>query len=180
MRINDIINEFEKGADVDVIDKAIQNWRRTSARYYDSEITSRVPAMAKQIYNAGGVSPADAISQAIENAKSSQNRDSTKQSSTKGFSSANMKRPSDQDRVSSSGKRWGNQYYYDQDKTKTPKARTPGALSTKLKSKIDQFKIDTSTVDSAAGTGFDTGKNIGSALSNFMDKYTKSSKNRRR
>ena len=71
MNIADIIveSEYDSSFDKTTISTALQNWQRTSAKNYKPSLVGAVPAEATKIYQngKGGVSPADAISQAIEN-----------------------------------------------------------------------------------------------------------------
>ena len=185
MNIADIIveTEYDSSYDKTTISTALQNWQRTSAKYYKPSVAGAVPAQATTIYQngRGGVSPADAISQAIENVKAMQQNnqasdretpDSAKANMMKNMQKANKDRsknaqkPSaDGDRVGSTGKKWGNQYYSD-----------PKTFGGKLKQFIDAPTMDLRTANRAAGSGMDAGKNIAGKVDRFMsfgDKYRK-------
>ena len=185
MNIADIIveTEYDSSYDKTTISTALQNWQRTSAKKYKPSLVGAVPAEATKIFanGKGGVSPADAISQAIENIKAMQQNSQTPDRETPDSAKANMmknmqkankdrsknaQKPSaDGDRVGSTGKKWGNQYYSD-----------PKTFGGKLKQFIDAPNMDLRTANTAAGSGMDAGKNIAGKLDKFMsfgDKFRK-------
>lgn len=179
MNIADIIveAEFDPEYEKKRLATALQNWQRTSANNYQPSVISSVPAEATKIYagGKGGLSPADAISQAIENVKARQQNSQTPDRATPDSAKANMMKNMQQankdrskqaqqpkvsdggDRVGKSGKKWGNQYYSD-----------PKTFSGKLKQFIDAPSMDLRTANTAAGSGMDAGKNIAGKLDKFM------------
>lgn len=184
MNIADIIVEstFDTDYEKKRLATALQNWQRTSANNYPSEILSRVPSEAQKIYagGKGGLSPADAISQAVENVKARLQMNQQDDRKDPGYAKAgdswekiqkaNKKRSKDKEpgRVGKDGKKWGNQYYQDS-----------GSFSDKLKKFMNTPNIDLSTADKAVGSGMNFGSNIAQkadAFMNFGRKMTKSTR----
>jgi len=174
MNIADIIVEstFDTEYEKKRLATALQNWQRTSANNYPSEILSRVPSEAQKIYagGKGGLSPADAISQAVENVKANLQKNQQGDREAPGYAKAgdswekiqkaNKKRSKDNDssRVGKDGKKWGNQYYQD-----------TGSFSGRLKKFMNTPNIDLSTADKAAGSGMDFGSNLAQKADAFMN-----------
>lgn len=179
MNIADIIveAEFDPEYEKKRLATALQNWQRTSANNYKPSVISAVPAEATKIYagGKGGLSPADAISQAIENVKARQANSRSAGRDDPEFAKANMQKNMQKankarskqaqqptasasgDRVGKTGKKWGNQYYSD-----------PKTFGGKLKQFINAPSMDLRTANTAAGSGMDAGKNISGKLDAFM------------
>ena len=163
MRISDIILENDLELTVDQI-------AQTQSQH-GAPISNSVISRAKRIVSNKGISALDAIGMAqdIERRKQQDTDGRGNTRSDKKLTRAPMTRvePTDKatDRVSKSGKSWGNQYYSDPSKTKRSTSGKYRDMKTTVSKKLG---------DILQKDAVDVGKDVGNDFTDMLDKFMKS------
>ena len=174
MLIKDIIHEAASPEEYKRFDNAYTGWLKVAGQHFDSGAKSYVASRGKAIFGAGGVSPTDAISMALEEYRAKKKkRDNTTAKST----SANMTYGADDDNKSISVQQPAGQAGW-QDRTHGH-LRTRGKVSDKLKQAIGPVTPDLTSMNTAVGSGMDIGDNLAGKLDKVMKMGNKYRKSRR-
>lgn len=174
MLIKDIIHEAASPEEYKRFDNAYTGWLKVAGQHFDSGAKSYVASRGKAIFGAGGVSPTDAISMALEEYRAKKKkRDNTTAKST----SANMTYGADDDKKSISVQQPAGQAGW-QDRTHGH-LRTRGKVSDKIKQAVGDVVPDLTSMDTAIGSGMDIGANLTGKLDKVMQMGNKYRKSRR-
>jgi len=174
MLIKDIIHEAASPEEYKRFDNAYTGWLKVAGQHFDSGAKSYVASRGKAIFGAGGVSPTDAISMALEEYRAKKKK---RNNTTAKSTSANMTYGADDDNKSISVQQPAGQAGW-QDRTHGH-LRTRGKVSDKLKQAMGDVVPDLTSMDTAVGSGMDIGDNLAGKLDKVMQMGNKYRKSRR-
>jgi len=173
MLIKDIIHEAASPEEYKRFDNAYTGWLKVAGEHFDSGAKSYVASRGKAIFGAGGVSPTDAISMALEEYRAKKKK---RNNTTAKSTSANMTYGDDNKKEIDVQPQKGQAGW--QDRTHGH-LRTRGKVSDKMKQAVGDVVPDLTSMDTAVGSGMDIGANLTGKLDKVMQMGNKYRKSRR-
>ena len=162
MLIKDIIHEAASPEEYKRFDNAYTGWLKVAGEHFDSGAKSYVASRGKAIFGAGGVSPTDAISMALEEYRAKKKK---RNNTTAKSTSANMTYGDDNKKTVDVQPQKGQAGWTDRTHGHL---RTGGKVSDRIKRAVGPATPDLKSMDTAVGSGMDIGANIADKFDKLM------------